>query len=183
MAIPSQARKHFREGVETRRAAPKPRAGNGEGIVQTTNPHWRGGESRSGMKIRRPQGREGSSPSARTNTFHFLVGDCGKDGRCRRLPVDAYYREHNLVIEYRERQHSEPVTFMNRRQTISGCSRGEQRRRYDERRREVLTKNAVILVELDYAMFSHNSRKRLRRTSPADEAVIRSYLTRFLKVS
>jgi hypothetical protein len=72
---------------------------------------------------------------------------------------------------------------MNRRQTISGCSRGEQRRRYDERRREVLTKNAVILVELDYAMFSHNSRKRLRRTSPADEAVIRSYLTRFLKVS
>ena len=38
MAIPSQARKHFREGVETRRAAPKPRVGNGEGIVQTTNP-------------------------------------------------------------------------------------------------------------------------------------------------
>jgi len=66
MAIPSQARKHFREGVETRRAAPKPRVGNGEGIVQTTNPHWRGDESRSGMKIRRPQGREGSIPSART---------------------------------------------------------------------------------------------------------------------
>ena len=38
MAIPSQARKHFREGVETRRAAPKPHMGNGEGIVQTTNP-------------------------------------------------------------------------------------------------------------------------------------------------
>jgi len=124
-----------------------------------------------------------NSVGSRQHTFHFLVGDCGKDGRCRRLPVDAYYREHNLVIEYRERQHSEPVTFMNRRQTISGCSRGEQRRRYDERRREVLKKNAVILVELDYAMFSHNSRKRLRRTSPADEAVIRSYLTRFLKVS
>jgi len=28
----------------------------------------RGGESRSGKKIRRPQGCEGSSPSARTNT-------------------------------------------------------------------------------------------------------------------
>ena len=66
MAIPSQARKHFREGVETRRAAPKPYVRNGEGIVQTTNPHMRGGESRSGMKIRRPQGREGSIPSART---------------------------------------------------------------------------------------------------------------------
>ena len=39
VAIPSQARKKFREGVETRRAAPKPRnfAGDGEGIVQTAN--------------------------------------------------------------------------------------------------------------------------------------------------
>ena len=76
MAIPSQARKHFREGVETRRAAPKPHVGNGEGIVQTTNPRWRGGESRSGMKIRRPQGREGSIPSARTK----LVSNIGQDG-------------------------------------------------------------------------------------------------------
>jgi hypothetical protein len=118
---------------------------------------------------------------SRQHTFEFLIGDCGKDGRCRRLPVDAYYREHNLVIEYRERQHSEPVAFMDRRQTVSGCSRGEQRKRYDERRREVLTKNALILIELDYAMFSQTSRKRLRRISSDDESVIRSRLTRFLK--
>jgi hypothetical protein len=41
MAIPSQARPEpsSREGVETRRAAPKPgAAGHGEGIVQTANP-------------------------------------------------------------------------------------------------------------------------------------------------
>ncbi len=38
MAIPSQAWKRFQEGVETRRAAPKPHVGKGEGIVQTTNP-------------------------------------------------------------------------------------------------------------------------------------------------
>ena len=63
---PEPSPEALREGVETRRAAPKPHMGNGEGIVQTTNPHWRGGESRSGMKIRRPQGREGSIPSART---------------------------------------------------------------------------------------------------------------------
>ncbi len=41
MAIPSQARPEHssREGVETRRAAPKPRIfrGDGEGIVQTAN--------------------------------------------------------------------------------------------------------------------------------------------------
>jgi hypothetical protein len=40
VAIPSQARREIsREGVETRRAAPKPRdrPGEGEGIVQTAN--------------------------------------------------------------------------------------------------------------------------------------------------
>jgi hypothetical protein len=36
-AIPSQARNYFRKGVETRGEAPKPRMGNGEGIVQATN--------------------------------------------------------------------------------------------------------------------------------------------------
>src|SRR5215831_14082637 len=56
MAIPSQARREIsREGVETRRAAPKPRIvpGEGEGIVQTANRKRRlrpklhpGGESR-----------------------------------------------------------------------------------------------------------------------------------------
>src|SRR5215469_8320969 len=56
MAIPSQARREIsREGVETRRAAPKPRVtpGEGEGIVQTANRKRRlrpklhpGGESR-----------------------------------------------------------------------------------------------------------------------------------------
>src|SRR5215472_11619419 len=56
MAIPSQARREIsREGVETRRAAPKPRfvPGEGEGIVQTANRKRRlrpklhpGGESR-----------------------------------------------------------------------------------------------------------------------------------------
>jgi hypothetical protein len=121
-----------------------------------------------------------NSIGRRQHTFPFLLGDCGKDGRCRRLPVDAYYHDHQLAIEYRERQHSEPVLIMDRRQTVSGCSRGEQRRRYDERRREVLPQNGITLVELDYAMFSHNARKRLRRNSPADEEVVRSKLVRFL---
>jgi hypothetical protein len=34
---PEPSPEAFREGVETRRAAPKPHMGNGEGIVQTTN--------------------------------------------------------------------------------------------------------------------------------------------------
>lgn len=55
-----------REGVETRRAAPKA-FGQGEGIVQTTNPASSGvAKAAAGKKIRLPQGSGGSSPPART---------------------------------------------------------------------------------------------------------------------
>jgi hypothetical protein len=65
---------------------------------------------------------------------------------------------------------------MDRRQTVSGCSRGAQRRRYDERRRVVLSQHGIRLVELDYSMFAHDSRKRLRRDLLADEAIVREQL-------
>jgi hypothetical protein len=72
---------------------------------------------------------------------------------------------------------------MDRRQTISGCSRGEQRKRYDERRREVLPMNGITLIELNYAMFSHNSLKRLLRDPVGDEGIIKAELRRYPDVS
>jgi hypothetical protein len=111
----------------------------------------------------------------------FLRGDPGKNGKCRILPVDAYYPDLRLVIEYRELQHSEPVAIMDRRPTVSGCSRGEQRKIYDERRRKVLSQMGYPLVEFDYTMFAHNARKRLRRDRTADLKVIQSKLKQFLK--
>lgn len=111
--------------------------------------------------------------AARQHRFPFLIGDPGKRGTCRQLPVDAYYPALCLAVEYRERQHTESVPFMDRRLTVSGCSRGEQRRRYDERRRVVLPQHGIRLVELDYSMFAHDGRKRLRRELKADHAVIR----------
>jgi hypothetical protein len=69
MAIPSQARK--REGVETRRAAPKAQ-GQGEGIVQTPNRSGvsqaprRAAKAVAGTKIRWAQAHAGSIPAART---------------------------------------------------------------------------------------------------------------------
>lgn len=116
------------------------------------------------------------SPASRQHRFPFLTGDPGKHGRCRQLPVDAYYPALGLAVEYRERQHSEPVRFMDRRQTVSGCARGEQRRRYDDRRRLMLPHHGIRLVELDYSMFAHDGRKRLRRDREADEAVVRAML-------
>ena len=102
----------------------------------------------------------------RGHRFPFLVGDSG-----RKLPVDAYYPDLNLVVEYRERQHSEPIPLFDRKSTISGIPRALQRARYDQRRREVLPTYGIRLVELDYSHFPHNSRKRLRRT-PGDIDII-----------
>ena len=50
--------------------------------------------------------------SQRQYRFSFLLGDPGKNGSCRKLPVDAYYENLNLVIEYKERQHTESVNHL-----------------------------------------------------------------------
>lgn len=41
--------------------------------------------------------------------FEFLRGDTG-----RKLPVDAYYEQLNLVVEYCETQHTEAAPFFDR---------------------------------------------------------------------
>lgn len=66
--------------------------------------------------------------------FATLLGDPGRDGKRRALPVDGYFPRHKLIVEYWERQHSAPVPIMDERLTISGVSRADQRRLYDQRR-------------------------------------------------
>lgn len=113
--------------------------------------------------------------SSRKHRFPFLVGDTGVS-----LPVDAYYPDLNLVIEYRERQHFEAVPLFDRRETVSGVSRGKQRQIYDQRRRDVLPKHGIELVELNYFDFSCDERKRLRRQQKRDLEVLGSKLAHFL---
>ena len=108
--------------------------------------------------------------ASRQHKFDFLRGD-GNPGR--QLPVDAYYPKLNLVVEYRERQHTESVALFDKKTTISGVSRGEQRRIYDQRRRDVLPKHGIRLVEISYSDLKHDSRKRLLRDRQNDLAVIR----------
>ena len=111
----------------------------------------------------------------RQHRFSFLRGD---SGRC--LPVDAFYLELGLVIEYRERQHSEAVAFFDRRLTVSGMSRGEQRARYDQLRRDVLREQGLHLIELTVTEFLHTGRKRLRRARTEDVNVLRQRLAAFM---
>lgn len=103
----------------------------------------------------------------RQHRFDFLKGDSGT-----KLPVDAYYPPLNLVIEFKERQHTEEVKFFDKRQTVSGVGRGEQRKLYDQRRREVLPKQGIKLIELDYSDFEHTKGKKLMRNREEDIKVI-----------
>ena len=103
--------------------------------------------------------------------FDFLKGDTGT-----KLPIDAYYPDLNLVVEYRERQHTEEVKFFDRRQTVSGIGRGEQRKLYDQKRREILPQQGIKLIELGYDDFEYAWNKRLIRNSEKDLKVIREKL-------
>jgi hypothetical protein len=119
--------------------------------------------------------------ASRQHRFPFLLGDPGRDGRCRTLPVDAYYEDLGLVIEYWERQHILPTPIMDKKPTCSGCTRGEQRRRYDERRGTLLPANGIKLVVVRYDELAHTSRGRLRRKDVDDETRLRALLSRFLR--
>ncbi len=112
--------------------------------------------------------------ASRQHTFDFLRGD-GEPGR--KLPVDAYYPNLKLVVEYKERQHTESVAFFNKETTVSGVSRDEQRRIYDQRRRDVLPKHGIQLIEISYTDLKHDNRKRLIRSRQEDIAVIRRLLS------
>lgn len=106
--------------------------------------------------------------------FDLLRGDTG-----RQLPVDAYYPDLKLVIEYWERQHTEDVAFWDRKPTVSGVPRGQQRAMYDQRRRDVLRQSGIAVVQLSFSDFGCTGRKRLRRLPIQDEEIVRIRLARW----
>lgn len=113
--------------------------------------------------------------ASRQYRFDFLCGDTGV-----KLPVDAYYKDLNLVVEYYEKQHTESVKIFNR-MTISGVSRDEQRRIYDEGRKEVLPQHGINVVVISYSDFKFDSRMRIIRNEKEDLEIVCSKLEKYLK--
>lgn len=115
---------------------------------------------------------------SRQHKFDFLKGDVGT-----RLPVDIYYEKLNLVIEYREYQHTNPVKHFDKpdKITVSGVSRGEQRKIYDQRRRDVLPKYGIKLIEIDFTDFEYDSRNRILRDGEKDVEIVKKKLTNDIK--
>jgi hypothetical protein len=96
----------------------------------------------------------------RQHRFDFLLGDSG-----RKLPVDSYYPDLNLVIEYKEQQHTKPNAHFDKpnKLTVSGVHRGEQRKIYDQRRLEVLPKHGIRVIEISYSDFEFDRKDRIVR--------------------
>ncbi|MGV8027406.1 MAG: hypothetical protein AB2L18_12700 [Anaerolineaceae bacterium] len=120
--------------------------------------------------------------SQRQKTFDFLRGDFRTGRSGKRLPVDAYYSSLQLVIEYRERQHTEAVPFFDKPEylTVTGVNRGIQRKIYDQRRRDILPQHGIDVIEVSFSDLAHDGRGRLLRERSADLAVIKRLLSQWL---
>ncbi|BDH59762.1 hypothetical protein [Tsukamurella sp. PLM1] len=117
-------------------------------------------------------GRKGD----RQATFDWLRGDPSPARpRGAKLPVDGYWPDLGLVVEFQEEQHSQPSPFFDRRRTVSGVGRGEQRRIYDERKRALIPQHGLRLVVIEKAAFVVKSR-RIVRDCAEDLAVVRDHL-------
>lgn len=110
-----------------------------------------------------------NAEASQQHRFDFLKGDSGIS-----LPVDAYYEHLNLVIEYHERQHTESIKFFNKKTTVSGVSRDEQRKIYDERRMTVLPKHGINVIVIDYSRFGTS--KKIKRDHDKDILIIKQIL-------
>lgn len=95
--------------------------------------------------------------------FDTLLGDPGRKGNRTKLPVDAYFPDSNLIVEYREKQHYQPVSIMDRRMTVSGVPRGEQRKIYDLRKERWAMDNNIRLLVITYINLIHKPNGRLLR--------------------
>jgi len=112
----------------------------------------------------------------RQHRFAWLRGDEGRTGS-RALPVDAYYPSAGVVVEYREIQHDGGVPFFDRRATLSGVGRGEQRRIYDERRDQLIPGEGLRLVVIKPTDLDSDRRGRLVRSLSADKEAVEKLLS------
>jgi hypothetical protein len=101
----------------------------------------------------------------RQHKFDFLLGDANSQGKQAKLPVDNYYPELNLVIEYKEQQHTKPNTHFDKPDlfTLSGVHLGEQRPIYDQRRLEVLPQHGIQVIEISYSDFMFDRKDKIVR--------------------
>ncbi|WP_052503483.1 hypothetical protein [Lacinutrix sp. Hel_I_90] len=121
--------------------------------------------------------------ASRKHTFSFLLGDMHKKGKTRtKLPLAAFYEDVNLVIEFLEKQnYTAQHIDKTDDATVVDTSRKEQIIKYNKRRREVLQKKDINLIEIDYSLFETDTKKNLSRDKAKDVALLKKILKQYLK--
>ena len=122
--------------------------------------------------------------ASRQHRFPFLLGDFHRDKKSRtKLPVDAYYQSLNLVLEYRIKQQTEEVASLDKPETktVSGVSLDEQRKIYNLRRKEVLLRKEINLIEINYYAFEYDSEFNIVRNKEKDIEILEGILREYLK--
>lgn len=124
-----------------------------------------------------------NAAASRQHRFPFILGDFHKDKKSRtKLPVAAYYQNLNLVIEYREKQRTEEVPDFDKSavKTVSGVSRSEQQKIYDQRRRDALLRKNIDFIEINYYAFEYDSEFNIVRNKEKDIAILQGLLKDYL---
>jgi len=108
--------------------------------------------------------------ASRKHTFDTLVGKLHKKGKTRtKLPLDAYYEDLKLVIE-----------FFEKKETNESSEREAQRKFYDQRKKDVLEKKEIRLIDINYALFECDENDRLVRNKANDCRVLKDLLKDFI---
>lgn len=119
----------------------------------------------------------------RQHRFPFLLGDFHKDKISRtKLPVDGYYQTLNLVIEYHVK-HSEESVHLDKTElkTVSGVSRYQQIKIYDQRKRDVLERKNINLIEINYYAFEYDSEMNIVRSKEKDIEIVKDLIKDYIK--
>lgn len=119
-----------------------------------------------------------SKTGLRQHRFDFLLGDANAKGVCAKLPVDIYYPDLKLVIEYKEQQHTKANKHFDKPDifTVSGVHRSEQRKIYDQRRLEVLPQNGIKVIEISYSDFTFDRKDKIVRDLEKDLGRVKGIL-------
>jgi hypothetical protein len=120
---------------------------------------------------------------SRKHTFDYLLGDLHKNNETRtELPIDLYYANLNLAVEITEhpdKKKNIPAS-KEEKSTVSGMTRAEQRLKYKNRKKVILTKKDKVFIEIPLKDFDVNASMKLLRDKGNDERVLRGLLSDFI---
>lgn len=119
--------------------------------------------------------------AVRQKRFDFLLGDFHKDGKTRtKLPVDAYYKAQNLVIEQVDA--IQPVIIEKRnKKTVSGVGRAEQNKIYEKRKTSVLKRNKIKVISISFSDFKCDETNKIIRNLDSDLEIVKAKLKDFIQ--